>query len=140
MAFLQSPLGLLLVGMLAGVSSGLFGIGGGLIMVPIFMHVLKMEAHVATATSLGVVVLPVALPAAFRLYQAGNINVRIVVWVALGFALASPLGAKINLSLNEVALRRVFAVLLVYSAVQMWIKPPKNVPRPAVTPPSTEQR
>jgi len=130
-------LALLLVGAVAGVASGLFGIGGGLIMVPIFLHLLHMETHRATATSLAVVVLPVALPAVLTLYRAGNIDLKVVVWVALGFAVASVLGARINLSLDTQTLNRLFAILLVYSAVQLWFKPPKRTAPPP--PPAPEQ-
>lgn len=130
----HSPLALILVGIVAGISSGLFGIGGGLIMVPIFMLILKMEPHQATATSLAVVVLPVALPGVIRLHQAGNITWSIVLWVALGFAVASYFGAQLNVGISEVVLRRAFALLLIVAAVQMAMKPPKNAPRPAPTP------
>lgn len=134
MAWAQSPYVLVLVGMVAGLSSGLFGIGGGLIMVPIFMLILKMEPHQATATSLAVVVLPVALPGVIRLHQAGNITWSLVLWVALGFAVASYFGAQLNIGLSEVALRRVFAVLLIAAAIQMAFKPPKNAPRTPAPP------
>lgn len=134
----QHPLILMLVGALAGIASGLFGVGGGLVMVPIFMQILKMDTHIATATSLSVLVLPVALPAVIQLYKAGNVKVGVTLWVALGFALAGTFGAKINLALNDVGLRRVFAILLIYSAIQMWMKPGKSATQPPL-PPTTEQ-
>ncbi|HEY3268540.1 MAG TPA: sulfite exporter TauE/SafE family protein [Armatimonadota bacterium] len=130
-AFLQSGPGLLLIGAIAGVSSGLFGIGGGLIMVPIFALVLQMDAKHATATSLAVVLLPVALPAVIKFHRAGNIEWRVVPWVALGFALCSQLGARINVGLSERHLRYVFAALLIVSAFQMAMKPPKHANAPS---------
>jgi uncharacterized protein len=137
MRWLFAPMALILAGGVAGVFSGLFGIGGGLVMVPIFTLFLKMEAHRATATSLAVVVLPVALPAVIRFHRAGNIDWRIVPWVALGFAIFSLLGARINLGVSDLVLRRMFAVLLIAAAVQMAMKPSPQAPVP--TPPAHVQ-
>jgi uncharacterized protein len=138
---LTGPVGLVVIGALAGLASGIFGIGGGLLLVPIFVYLLKLDGHKATATSLAIVLLPVALPAVWRFAKAGNVEWRIVLWVALGFALASTFGARINLNLNEVTLRRCFAVLLVLAAVQMAMKKPKSAPPAASpSPPTAGQR
>lgn len=135
MGVFTGPVALLLIGALAGVASGVFGIGGGLLLVPLFLYVLKLEPHRAIATSLAIVVLPIALPAVLRFHRAGNVDWRVVLWVALGFAAANSLGARLNLSMNEVVLRRAFAALLVFAAVQMAMKKPKA---PAPAPPPAE--
>ncbi|HOC30626.1 MAG: sulfite exporter TauE/SafE family protein [Armatimonadetes bacterium] len=134
MLWLRAPLGLLLVGGLAGLLSGIFGIGGGLILVPIFIHLLRLDGHHATATSLAIVLLPVALPAVIHFHKAGHIEWWIVPWVALGFALFSSLGAKINIGASDVVLRRAFAVLLVYAAFNMAFKAPSAKSAPEQTP------
>lgn len=136
MSVFTGPVALLLIGALAGVASGVFGIGGGLLLVPLFLYLAKMEPHRATATSLAIVVLPIALPAVLRFHRAGNVDWRVVVWVALGFAVANSFGARLNLNMSETLLRRSFAVLLIFAAVQMAFKKPK-APAP-VPPPQAE--
>lgn len=126
-------LSLFSVGLLAGLASGLFGIGGGLVMIPMFLYVLKMETHRAMATSLAVLMFPVVLPGVIVLYRAGNIDFRFVVCVAVGFAFASMIGARLNLIADTQTLNRLFALLLVYTAVHLWTKPVKRPP--AVPPP-----
>lgn len=122
MGFLGTPAGLVLVGAIAGVASGLFGIGGGLIMLPIFTVLMKMDPHKAVATSLAIVVLPVALPGVITYHRAGQIDWRIVLWVAIGFALCNIAGSWMNLSLNQQVLKRVFAVFLVLAAVNLFMQ------------------
>lgn len=120
---------LLIVGGVAGVSSGLFGIGGGLIMIPIFTVLLKMNPHRAAATSLAIVLLPVALPAVWNYHRAGQVDWRIVLWVAIGFVFSNFLGSKINLLVDDQLLRRIFAVFLILAAVNLWMKPSKKAAR-----------
>lgn len=132
--WLQSVAGLLVVGGIAGVASGLFGIGGGLIMLPIFTILMKMDPHKATATSLAIVVLPVALPGVINFHRAGQIDWRMVGWVAVGFAVCNLFGSRLNLSLNPQILKRVFAVFLLLAAFNLFaqsMKKPATAKAPA---------
>jgi uncharacterized membrane protein YfcA len=120
---------LLLVGVAAGVASGLFGIGGGLIMIPIFTVFMRMNPHRASATSLAIVVLPIALPAVWNYHKAGEVDWQVVIWVALGFVVSNIFGSKLNMSLDDQLLRRLFAVFLLLAAMNLWMKPSKKAAR-----------
>lgn len=110
----------LLVGLAAGVLSGMFGIGGGILIVPALMLLAKMEPTAATGTSLGALLLPVGFLGAWEYYKQGQVNVGASLLLAAGLFLGAFLGAKLALSLPPVALKRAFSVFLVVVAVRMW--------------------
>lgn len=116
----------IIIGLGAGVLSGLFGIGGGVLIVPALMLVAGMKPIMATGTSLGALLLPVGALGAWEYYRRGNLDLRASLWVALGLFIGAWFGAKIALSLSPVALKRAFAVFLVLMAVRMWVTPTKG--------------
>lgn len=109
-----------LLGLLAGVLSGLFGIGGGVVIVPGLILLGGLEIHTALGTSLGALLLPVGLLGALEYYRAGNVNVAAAGLVALGLFLGAYAGARIGLEIAPTALTRLFAVFLVVVAVRLW--------------------
>lgn len=118
-------LNLVLVGALAGVASGLFGIGGGLIIVPSLILLLKLPEHTAVATSLAAMLLPVGGLAVYNYYQAGKITSVHILYglaVAAGLFVGALFGSKIALGLSQQVLRRSFAVFLVLVAARLWLK------------------
>ena len=123
-----------LIGLGAGVLSGLFGIGGGVLIVPALMFVAGMKPITATGTSLGALLLPVGALGAYEYYRRGNLDMRASLWVALGLFVGAWFGAKIALSLSPVALKRAFAVFLVAMAVRMWMAPSARPGTKAPTP------
>lgn len=128
----------IVIGLGAGVLSGLFGIGGGVLIVPALMLVAGMKPIMATGTSLGALLLPVGALGAYEYYRRGNLDMRASLWVALGLFIGAWFGAKIALSLSPTALKRAFAVFLVLMAVRMWMVPSKGDSKraaPAVTQP-----
>ncbi len=72
----------LLIGLGAGVLSGLFGIGGGILIVPALMLLARMEPTTATGTSLGALLLPVGMLGAWEYHKNGNINIGASLLVA----------------------------------------------------------
>ncbi len=117
----MTTLYLLLIGLGAGVLSGVFGIGGGIIIVPALIFLLKMPAQQAAATSLAALVLPLgAAVGAYTYYKAGHLEIMPAVIIALGMVGGAFIGAQIATSVDAVILRRAFAVLLVVMAVKMW--------------------
>jgi uncharacterized membrane protein YfcA len=116
----------IIIGLGAGVLSGLFGIGGGVLIVPALMLVAGMKPIMATGTSLGALLLPVGALGAYEYYRRGNLDMRASLWIALGLFIGAWFGAKIALSLSPVALKRAFAVFLVIVAVRMWMTPTKG--------------
>lgn len=116
-------LSFLATGFLAGILSGLFGIGGGLIIVPVLVYFFKMPQQTATGTSLVALLLPVGLLAVYEYYRAQKITIDNVKWglmIAAGLFLGALVGAKLANQLPETVLRKSFAVLLIAGAIKMW--------------------
>jgi uncharacterized membrane protein YfcA len=111
----------LAIGVVAGLLSGIFGIGGGIIIVPLLVFAAKFSQKVATGTSIAVFVLPVAILGAMAHYRAGNVNVRASLLIAAGLLVGSWLGAQMSLGMSDSLLKRAFAVLLVAVAARMWM-------------------
>ena len=107
------------IGLVAGVLSGIFGIGGGVVMVPAMVLLLGYSQKTATGTSLGALILPVAALATVQYYRAGHVEVRTSALLALGIFLGSLTGARIALGSSDQLLRRLFAVLLVAMAIRL---------------------
>jgi uncharacterized membrane protein YfcA len=112
----------LAIGVVAGILSGLFGIGGGVVIVPALMLVAAMKPEMATGTSLASLLLPVGALGAWHYYRFGFVEVRPALWIALGLAVGALLGAHIALRLPARDLQRAFAVFLVFVAIHMWWK------------------
>lgn len=111
----------LIIGLAAGVLSGLFGIGGGVLIVPALVLLARMPQASATGTSLGALMLPVgAFVGSLAYYRAGSLNVRAAILIALGMAVGAFFGAKLALGMSEVLLRRLFAGFLALMAMRLW--------------------
>jgi uncharacterized membrane protein YfcA len=115
----QIVLLLVLIGLAAGILSGLVGVGGGIIIVPALVFFLGFTQQQAQGTSLGLLLLPVGILAVMNYYNKGQIDVRIVVIMAITFVIGGWLGSKWALALPEKTVRKVFAIILFYAAIKM---------------------
>jgi uncharacterized protein len=122
---------LLVIGLAAGVLSGMVGVGGGLIIVPALVFFLGFTQHQAQGTSLGLLLLPVGILAVINYYNKGNIDIKVVAVMSIAFVLGGWIGSKIALSLSQESLKKIFAVFLFYvafrflhwdQAIVKWIK------------------
>jgi hypothetical protein len=122
---------LILIGLFAGMLSGLIGVGGGIIIVPCLIYFLGFNQYEAQGTSLGLLLLPIGILAVINYYNKGFIDIKYVGIMAVGFIAGGWLGSKISLTLPEEALKRIFAVIMFYTAFKMmgwdtaiikWIK------------------
>lgn len=112
----------LAIGLLAGILSGLFGIGGGVVIVPALMILAKFPAVKATGTSLGALMLPVgAFIGALTYYRNDNLDVRVSILIAVGMIVGAFLGSQLVQHLSDVQLRRAFAVFLLIVSVKVWV-------------------
>ncbi len=111
---------LLLLGLAAGVLSGLIGIGGGIIIVPALVLLFGFSQKMAQGTTLATLIPPVGLLAAYAYYREGAIDVRAALWIAAGFVVGGFFGAKLAVMLSTSVLTKVFAIILVVIAVRMW--------------------
>lgn len=116
---LQLFLILSLIGLLAGILSGLIGVGGGIIVVPALVFFLGFTQKEAQGTSLGLLLLPIGILAVMNYYNKGLIDVRVVGIMAVAFLMGGFLGSKIALAISEEALRRIFAIVLFYTGLKM---------------------
>jgi uncharacterized protein len=115
---------LVIIGLAAGMLSGLVGVGGGIIIVPALVFFLGFSQHEAQGTSLGLLLLPVGILAVMNYYNKGYIDVKVVLVMCLAFVVGGWLGSKLALSLSQEVIKKVFAVVLFYTAFRMmgWDK------------------
>lgn len=109
--------GILILGLLAGVLSGLFGIGGGIIMVPALIAIFGLDMLNANATSLAAMLLPVGVFGVITYYKAGYINVRNALWISVGLLIGSFFGAELAVSVDVKVLSKLYAAFLLYIAI-----------------------
>jgi len=107
-----------LIGLAGGVLSGLFGIGGGVVIVPLLILVLGFTAQQAAGTSLAALLLPVGLFGAIQYWQAGQVNILNAALLALGLLIGAFIGARLGLSLPSEVIQRGFGVLLVVVGIR----------------------
>jgi hypothetical protein len=108
-----------LIGLVGGVLSGLFGIGGGLVIVPALILVLGMTAKQAAGTSLAALLLPVGLFGALEYWRAGYVDIRLAALVAVGILIGVFIGARVAIGLPNEVIQRAFGVLLVLVGVRL---------------------
>lgn len=112
------------IGLLAGISSGLFGIGGGVVIVPLVIFFFKFSQQTATATSLISLLLPVGALGVWQYYQKGFIsstNFKIGLFIAIGLLFGTLLGARIGSALSGETLTKMFSIFLILIAVRLWM-------------------
>ena len=113
---------LIIIGLSAGILSGLVGVGGGIVMVPLFVLFLGLTQHNAQGLSLAVMLPPVTFLAVYNYHTAGtggNIDWRIALTVSLLFAIGGFIGSKIALQIDQRMLRKIFGVFMLLVAVKL---------------------
>lgn len=109
----------LLLGLLAGILSGLLGIGGGILIIPVLVFVFGLSQHMAQGTTLALMVPPIGLLAAWTYYKQGHVNLGIAALICIGFFFGGLLGAKLAGVVSGVLLRRLFGLALLVTALKM---------------------
>ena len=110
---------LIIIGVAAGMLSGMVGVGGGIIIVPALVYFLAFSQHKAQGTSLGILLLPVGILAVMQYYKQGHVDVKVVLIVSLAFIVGSFFGSKLALSLPEATVKKVFAIMMILIAIKM---------------------
>ncbi len=125
-----------MIGLVAGILSGLVGVGGGIILVPALVYFLHYNQHQAQGTSLGVLSIPVTILAFITYYNNCReintpIEFKVIGIIAAGFIVGGYFGSKIAVRIDEEMLKKIFAVILFYTAIKLlhwdesvlkWIK------------------
>lgn len=104
------------LGLIAGTLSGMFGIGGGTILIPGLVFLAGLTQHDAQGTTLAIMLLPIGLLAVLRYYQTGHVRFDIAAFICIGFLIGGLLGANMAVGLSNLILRKAFGVFLMIVA------------------------
>lgn len=110
------------IGVLAGIFAGLFGIGGGTVIIPLLVLIYGMSQQMAQGTSLVALLLPVGLLATIEYYKNGNANVGLGLLIGVGLFIGGYLGAYIANHITSSTLRKLFAIFLLFVSIKMYFK------------------
>lgn len=133
---IQEIIIILIIGLMAGILSGLVGVGGGIILVPALVYFLHYTQHQAQGTSLGVLTFPVVILAFLTYYQEckrmdAPLDFKVIAMLAAGFIIGGYFGSHMAVRIDKDLLRKIFAVILFYTGFKMlewdtlfmkWIK------------------
>jgi uncharacterized protein len=110
---------LIFIGLLAGLLSGLVGVGGGILMIPLLIMLLGLTQHEAQGTALFAMLPPIGILAAMNYYKQGFVKWEYAAVIALTFVVGGYFGSKISLSLPLETVRRIFGVLMLIGAIKL---------------------
>jgi len=110
---------LVIIGLMAGVFGGMFGVGGAIIMIPALVYFLGVDQHMAQGTSVAIMLPPIGLFAAYNYYKAGQVNIWYAVIIAIAFIAGGYFGSMIALKLSENLMKKIFGILLILVALRM---------------------
>jgi uncharacterized protein len=104
---------MILIGLFSGIASGIFGIGGGVIIVPALIYLAKFSQHAAIGTSLAILLPPVGLMAVMEYYRHGNVDLKAALIVAVAFMVGGWIGALLaNQIINAHVLKLLFGIFV----------------------------
>ena len=117
----MNPLLIILIGAIGGLASGILGIGGGTILVPLLVWILGTTQHSAQGTTLAMLCLPAGLAAAMQYQQKGHVDWRMAMLLFCGFIFGGYFGGKLAVDLNDDLLRRIFGVTMLILGARMLL-------------------
>ena len=115
----------IVIGVFAGIFSGLFGVGGGIIAIPLMVLALGFPQHLAQGTA-AFMIIPTVAVVGLRYFREGNADILAACTLAVGSVPLGWLAASLAQRLSQTILRRSFAVLLIALAIQLWFGSPKK--------------
>jgi|TARA_B110000977_G_scaffold163099_1_gene208884 uncharacterized membrane protein YfcA len=110
---------LIIIGLLAGILSGLVGVGGGILMIPLLIIFLGLSQHQAQGTALFAMLPPIGILAAINYYKEGFVKWEYAIVIAFTFVIGGYLGSKLSLSLPPQMVRRIFGVIMLLGAIKL---------------------
>ena len=110
---------LIVIGLLAGILSGLVGVGGGILMIPLLIMFLGLTQHQAQGTALFAMLPPIGILAAMNYYKEGFVKWEYAAVIALTFVVGGYFGSKLAISLPEQTVRKVFGVIMLIGAIKL---------------------
>ncbi len=112
----------IVLGLAAGVFSGLVGLGGGVLVIPALVFLFKMSQHMAQGTTLAMMVPPIGLLAAWTYYRNGNADIKVAALMCAGFFFGGLLGAELANSIPTKVMEKVFGAALLLISLRILIK------------------
>lgn len=109
------------LGLVAGILGGMFGIGGGTILIPAMVYLFGLTQHQAQGTTLALMVPPIGLLAAMRYYQSGNVKLGMAAFICIGFFIGGLFGANLVQNVSDPALKKLFGVYLLFISIRMIV-------------------
>jgi uncharacterized protein len=109
----------ILLGLSAGILSGIVGIGGGVLIVPALVFLFGFSQQQAQGTTLALLVPPIGILAAWTYYQHGFVNIKVAAIIAVGFILGSLVGARYAVGISNTMLERIFGVTIILIGLKM---------------------
>ena len=119
---MNETVGLVLLGLAAGVLSGLLGIGGAVVIIPALVFFFGFPQHRAAGTTLALFCLPIGLLGVMPYFKRGMVDVRAVLLICAGFLVGGFIGGHVAVGMTGTALQKVFAVILIAVAVKLLLK------------------
>lgn len=110
---------IIIIGVITGVTAGMLGIGGAIIMIPALVFFLGFSQQMAQGTSLAVMLPPIGIFATYNYWKAGQVDFRIAMILAVTFIVGSYFGSKLALNIPQPVLKKIFGVLLLLVAARM---------------------
>jgi len=111
----------LFIGMIAGLSSGIFGIGGGILIVPLLGFILKYPLSKSIGTSLASMLLPVSFLAVFKYFKNGDVDFKVASMIGIGIFIMSFFGANFGIALGQNLVSKLFGLLLMVVGIKFLI-------------------
>jgi len=112
---------LVIIGLFAGILSGLVGVGGGILIIPLLIILLGFTQHQAQGTALFAMLPPIGILAALNYYKEGFVKYEYALVIALAFVLGGYFGSKLAISLPEQIVRRVFGLVMLIGAIKLLV-------------------
>jgi len=110
---------LILIGLFSGILSGVFGIGGAIIVIPALVFIIGLSQHEAQGTSLAFMLPPVGILAAWNYWKEGYVNWKIALVLSITFVVGAYLGSHFTLNISDKTLRKLFGVLMIVMAIKL---------------------
>jgi len=110
---------LLAVGLAAGFLSGLVGIGGGIIIVPVLVYFLGFTQQQAQGTTLFMFLFPIGILGVMNYYKAGAIDWKVAAIIAVTFFVGSFFGSKLAISIDQATVKKIFGIIIIALGIKM---------------------
>lgn len=109
----------IVLGLLAGALSGLVGLGGGVIVLPVLIYVLGMEQHLAQGTTLAMMLPPIGVLAVWNYYKHGYVDIKVAMLICLGFIIGAFFGSKMAIAIDTKYIKMICGIFFILIGIKM---------------------